>query len=312
MKEKLIVSVPTASLDLDLKWAICEMLSDFYPESAFEWDEQDTEEDIGSGNSIIFSLRAEDVDNLFKSLDLFSKDYEFPPGAFAIKRRPDQVDERISLTTAPAQEKIELKNLQLAVATLDRRYLTAEKDAELTEISQMAKFYSERAFEHALVNYELQLEFSGTGIERLEQVLDRLSSTLPRDSAGQLLILDFNSAAAFSKMCLTYGSFLGEAMRLQWHGEWKAEVSPHDARSWRMNIADRRFLPIVKVCRRMVNGSEENIVAYYDSIEGKHSQFVESYAELNAPSLMAPPPVSTARKDGGWLNRLIRGLMGER
>jgi len=317
MDEKLIIGFPGIYDSPNSKFALAlgDHLDQFFAKnSEGAFDEYDAGDEFPD-DVIVATLCSKNVEKLFKTISPILKSYELPPGTFIVKRRTGQTDERLQLNKAPARADIHTKNLELAFSALEWRHGSPWNSPEnfaFTDISELVEAYCSDAVEHALSNFELQLEHSSVGMERLDQALEQLSEKLPRDSTGQLLIVDPLSAEMFSNICKAYGSYLGESMKLSWAGEWDAEAMLHDARSWRMNIANKRFLPIVKVCRRIVHGSIDSVLTYYQSIELQHCDFVETYPELDMSAPLPSDPVAQPQGHDSWLSRVLRVLKGKR
>lgn len=123
-----------------------------------------------------------------------------------------------------------------------------------------AEHYAREAVRWAKENFAMPLDGSPESIEKIEFVLDMLhvqrAQSRPTDE----------QIAAFSKMI---GSYVGEVYRGAHGGTW-GMVTLHGETFPGMQAEDGAlFWPWGKVQNRILNGREDNILAYYKSLTTK-------------------------------------------
>jgi hypothetical protein len=129
-------------------------------------------------------------------------------------------------------------------------------------VNDMMAAYALDAVDHARSAFAVELDFSPASIQRVEAILAKLHSSIPR---GLLRLLKRGpSEDTVDQICKMYGGYIGEVFRRQRGGTWQfdQEVLPGHLVIALMN-GDSRIFPPSKVRKRLENGSEDNVWSYF-------------------------------------------------
>lgn len=119
----------------------------------------------------------------------------------------------------------------------------------------MARAYAEEAVASAR-EFNAQLDFSENSLMELEIILAQLAGKVPGDD--------------LSESCKTWGSYLGEVVRLRFGGEWSIETYPgKQFATLTLNVNGNKLFPSIKVHRRLTEGDGENVWEFYRMVKAK-------------------------------------------
>jgi hypothetical protein len=125
---------------------------------------------------------------------------------------------------------------------------------------------------HRASEFGVNLDYSESSLEALEQVLARLCKQLPRpassdNSANDPAQRELDAAAR------VWGSYFGETIRRLWDGEWGIETYPGSlAPVVSVDIGGAKLFPVMKVYRRLTQGDGENVWKFYQMMREKVSK----------------------------------------
>lgn len=115
--------------------------------------------------------------------------------------------------------------------------------------------YARAAAERARTDYKQKLDFSTESIERLDEILVRVSESPELD-------LDFEVRL--------WGSYLGEVVRRRYAGSWEMTQYPGGLASVpAVEVRGSRLFPLLKVFRRLTEGSEDDLVSFFAMITSR-------------------------------------------
>ncbi len=68
-------------------------------------------------------------------------------------------------------------------------------------------------------------------------------------------------------MAKMFGGYIGETVRIKWGGEWhiNTEITPGNG-IYALSVSGKEIFPCVKVWKRLINGSEDDIWFYYQAL----------------------------------------------
>lgn len=142
--------------------------------------------------------------------------------------------------------------------------MTESGSGETATIGDVAAAYALDAVDHAKATVNVELDFSVESVRHVEAILSQLHHALPKGFLGKIFGRGPSSddIATMSKM---YGSYVGEVLRRIGGGEWvlkddQVTLTKDDTTVW----------PIVKVFKRITNGSEDNIAVYFQVLLDEH------------------------------------------
>jgi len=112
--------------------------------------------------------------------------------------------------------------------------------------------YAQAAVETAKSQYRQTLDYSAESINTLDEIIVLLSESLDID-------LDFESRL--------WGSYLGEVIRTRYAGLWEMTQYPGGQVAVpAVEVRGSRLFPLMKVYRRLTNGEEEDLPAFYNMV----------------------------------------------
>jgi hypothetical protein len=126
-----------------------------------------------------------------------------------------------------------------------------ESHAFLT-LAAMMEGYAQAAVETAKSEYRQKLDYSADSINVLDEIIVLVSETVDID-------LDFESRL--------WGSYLGEVIRTRYAGMWEMMQYPGGQVAVpAVEVRGSRLFPLMKVYRRLTNGEEEDLRAFYNMV----------------------------------------------
>jgi len=133
-----------------------------------------------------------------------------------------------------------------------------DKGEEVDPLQLMFQGYALDAVDTAAENFKINLDFSEYSIEAVERILDMLAKTMKRDKPSKDLVLKFAK---------TFSSYIGEVIRINWGGEWKAESEFSIKNGPALRVKGKDLFLLSKVYRRITTGVEDNVWNFYQIIK---------------------------------------------
>jgi hypothetical protein len=121
--------------------------------------------------------------------------------------------------------------------------------ATFPDLGAMMEGYAQSAAELGNREFGQKLDFSSESIDGLDEILVRVGESPELD-------LDFEVRL--------WGSYLGEVLRRRYAGSW--EMTPYPggvAAVPAVEVRGSRLFPLMKVYRRLTEGEEEDLRAFY-------------------------------------------------
>lgn len=105
--------------------------------------------------------------------------------------------------------------------------------------------------------FNITLDFSAESIETVEKMLAALHTMVKRDAPTREQILNYAKV---------YAAYIGQVMILQWGGEWREEKEYQLSNGPALHVNGQHLFLLSKVFRRLVQGQEENVWHYYQTL----------------------------------------------
>lgn len=119
-------------------------------------------------------------------------------------------------------------------------------------VTEMVCSYAEKAIKMAAERDQV-LDYSEESLTRMETILEQLSNQ--------------ESHSDIAETCKVWGSYLGEVVRRRFGGEWSIETYPgKQFATLTLNVNGSRLFPSMKVHRRLTQGAEESVWAFYQMV----------------------------------------------
>ena len=119
-------------------------------------------------------------------------------------------------------------------------------------LAAMMEGYAQAAVETAKGEYRQRLDYSADSINVLDEIIVLVSESVDID-------LDFESRL--------WGSYLGEVIRTRYAGSWEMTQYPGGQVAVpAVEVRGSRLFPLMKVYRRLTNGEEEDLRAFYNMV----------------------------------------------
>jgi Domain of unknown function (DUF3806) len=132
------------------------------------------------------------------------------------------------------------------------------------QVQQIAEAYALDALDFTEHAFHIALDWSDASVERVEAILD----SLYRQKQTMEPPLMDEQVVTFAKML---GSYIGEVFRRNHGGEWGMVTFGGDSiPGLRATRTEHLFWPMAKVQKRLVNGFEDNVWHYYQSLLQSH------------------------------------------
>ena len=126
-----------------------------------------------------------------------------------------------------------------------------------TNVERTAKAYSLDAVDIAFRNFAVKLDWSDESIRRVEEILSQLHDSLAASKPDEETIW------AFAK---SFGSYVGEVFRRHHGGTWgMVKMAEHEFPGIQAQ-EDHMFWPWSRAHKRIINGPEDNIWHYYQTL----------------------------------------------
>src|SRR2546423_8205547 len=139
-----------------------------------------------------------------------------------------------------------------------RVYAGFHKSMEQKDISAMMLAFADEAVKMAREGFEMELDFSESSLQKVEQILSHLANEMP-ESAGD---------TAIDEMSKVWGGYLGEVVRRRWGGEWTIDYYPGGQYLIiTLNVGGSKLFPSMKVNRRLTEGPSEDLWSFYKKIK---------------------------------------------
>jgi hypothetical protein len=117
------------------------------------------------------------------------------------------------------------------------------------DLGTMMEGYARAAAAAARSDFQQKLDFTSESIDGLDEILVRVGESPELD-------LDFEVRL--------WGSYLGEVLRRRYAGTWEMAQLPGGALAVpAVEVRGSRLFPLMKVYRRLTEGDEEDLRAYY-------------------------------------------------
>jgi ABC-type Fe3+-citrate transport system substrate-binding protein len=129
-------------------------------------------------------------------------------------------------------------------------------------VNDMMKAYSEDALDLGKL-MDKELDFSEESLKTLEEILDRYHKELPK---GLKRIFFGPSKDKINQISKIWGAYLGEVIIKHLGGEWKMREGLKNAIALCFDNGIEIYPP-AKVNKRLLNGFEDNIWAYYQILK---------------------------------------------
>ena len=126
------------------------------------------------------------------------------------------------------------------------------ESVEYPDLGSMMEGYARAAAELARGEFEQKLDFSAESIDALDEILVLVGDSPERD-------LDFEVRL--------WGSYLGEVLRRRYAGTWEMTQYPGGVAAVpAVEVRGSRLFPLMKVYRRLTEGSEEDLRTFYSMV----------------------------------------------
>jgi integrase len=128
-------------------------------------------------------------------------------------------------------------------------------------IADVMRAYAEDAVDLAEKNFRKQLDFSPESLKTVEAILQQLHATIPTNFF-QRLFRKPPSEKQVLTMAKIFGGYVGETIRKTHGGNWEL-FDMNGADTVSLRVGEANIFPVAKVYKRIRQGSEENVYAYY-------------------------------------------------
>lgn len=126
------------------------------------------------------------------------------------------------------------------------------ESASFPDLESMMEGYAKAAAELARTQFRHKLDFTAESIDALDEIL-----VLVGESPD--LNLDFEVRL--------WGSYLGEVLRRRYAGAWEMTQYPGGVAAVpAVDLRGSRLFPLMKVYRRLTEGEEEDLRAFYSMV----------------------------------------------
>ena len=136
--------------------------------------------------------------------------------------------------------------------------------ADTRNLNEIMAAFAEDAVPYARHHFGIELDYSVASIERVEEIAASLHATRPRGFLARLLRRE-PSPRQVEILCRMLGGYLGEVFRRVRGGDW--EVFREEGVSLGVRYAASSWIfPPTKVYKRLTNGSEDDLVFYFEMV----------------------------------------------
>ena len=110
----------------------------------------------------------------------------------------------------------------------------------------------------------LELDFSLASVAELESHIDTIDFAISGGKSDENLEM----------LTRIWGCYLGESLRRQLGGEWiRDDQDTHQGIALR--VGSQTLYPLDRICKRLVDGEEFNIVAYCEQVQSQQGESSE-------------------------------------
>ncbi len=131
-------------------------------------------------------------------------------------------------------------------------------------VQQVAEAYAADAIAFAKGVFKIELDWSDESIEIVEEILDVLHQDARKNSPPEDRIMGFAKGL---------GSYVGEVFRRNHGARWGfVNLGDDSFPGLQAEKTEGLFWPWGKARNRIVNGEEDNVLLYYNSLVREHSE----------------------------------------
>ncbi len=138
-------------------------------------------------------------------------------------------------------------------------------------VQDMMVAYAEDGIDYAQQTFGVTLEYSQESVQLVEEMLAKLHEDAAQKGFFARLIKKTPSDESIHHLAKMLGGYVGEVMRRHWGGEWKLESEAfpgEEVITLQLNGGD--VWPHFKAGKRIVDGPEDNVWAYFQVLEQKY------------------------------------------
>ena len=162
------------------------------------------------------------------------------------------------------------------------------------KLQEMARNFAPGAVEFAAKHFQTKLDYSDSSVAAVETILDRLHRSLAAAAPPKEQIDHYAQL---------FGCYLGETFRRNHAATWG--IIPSGASkvpSMRSGKTGTVFYPLTRVYKRITQGDEENVVAYYHYLLNELNEAPAAATSVQPPLPQTPPPLAEKKS---FLSRLF-------
>ena len=136
----------------------------------------------------------------------------------------------------------------------------------------MMQAYAGDGVAYAVKTFAEALDYSEASVERVEGILAKLFDAQPKGFFVKLL-RSGPTPEQIDQLAKALGGYVGEVMRRHWGGKWKLESAAFPGQSViTLELANGSDVwPHFKVGKRLINGPEDNVWHYFQTLREKHA-----------------------------------------
>jgi hypothetical protein len=131
-----------------------------------------------------------------------------------------------------------------------------------TTINDMMFAYAEDAVDFAHTNFGIELDFTRSSLEHVEHIAGQLYQTRPKGILSKVFHKG-PSEEEIQQVCKMLGGYIGEIYRKVKGGDWAIN---QEFQAIGILFGESWVFPPSKVNKRLTNGSEDNLVSYFQVI----------------------------------------------
>jgi len=136
-------------------------------------------------------------------------------------------------------------------------------------IGEMMESFAAEAISVAAREYKIELDYGADSLQQIESIL---AMVYERSQHGMFADLAAKPSGDqdLERNCKLWGGYLGEVVRRRWGGEWTLAPYP----GWHslvpsIEVNGSRLFPLMKIHRRLTQGSAESVWNFYQMLSGK-------------------------------------------
>jgi len=136
-------------------------------------------------------------------------------------------------------------------------------------IGEMMESLARDAVSIAAREYKIDLDYAGGSLQQVESIMGILYERSPQGMFADLAAKPVDGAE-LERHCKLWGGYIGEVVRKRWGGEWILASYP----GWKalvpaVEVNGARLFPMMKVHRRLTQGSDESVWSFYQMLSNK-------------------------------------------